>query len=499
MRVLVWLRSDLRIDDNRALHAACREARRGVMAAFLLSPGQWRLHDWADVKVDFLLRNLQSLSTSLARLNVPLLVRTADRFSDAPQTLRRLAVEHACDAVYFNREYEVNESRRDVAVQVTLSAVGIATRAFDDQTILPPNAVRTTDDRFYTVFTPFKRAWIERIGRGADIDPLGTPRAQPEPPAASDPIPPALEGFDRVPADPALWPPTESAARKRLDDFIATQIQHYRDKRDIPSIEATSRLSPYLTLGVISPRRCLAAARAANRGLLTDGQPGPDTWMSELIWREFYRHVLVGYPRVSMSRAFRLESESVPWRQDEEHLTAWCQGRTGYPIVDAGMRQLNAQGWMHNRVRMITAMFLSKHLLLDWRLGERYFMQRLIDGDLASNNGGWQWSASTGTDAAPYFRIFNPFAQSARFDPDGEYICTWVPELRAVPRAALHDPRRLAEALSQPTLRLAGDPSPVRKARDRTAPGKPPLKTYPPPIVEHETARARALAAFGRK
>ncbi len=497
MRVLVWLRSDLRSDDNRALHAACREARRGVIAAFLLSPGQWRLHDWADVKVDFLLRNLRSLSASLARLNIPLLVRTADRFSDAPEALRRLATEHACDAVFFNREYEVNESRRDAAVQAALSAAGIATRGFDDQTILPPDAVRTTDDRFYTVFTPFKRAWLERLHRGADVRPLGTPRTQPESPTTSDPIPPAVSGFDRVPADPVLWPPGESAARERLDDFIASRVQHYREKRDIPSTDATSRLSPYLTLGVISPRRCLAAACAANRGLLTDGRPGPDTWISELVWREFYRHVLVGFPRVSMNRAFRVESENVPWRHDEENLTAWCEGRTGYPIVDAGMRQLRAQGWMHNRVRMITAMFLSKHLLLDWRLGERYFMQHLIDGDLASNNGGWQWSASTGTDAAPYFRIFNPFAQSARFDPDGKYVFTWVPELRAVPPAALHDARRLAEALARHAPACSTDHDQARHRRTRPAASAP--DAYPSPIVAHETARARALAAFGRK
>ena len=194
---------------------------------------------------------------------------------------------------------------------------------------------------------------------------------------------------------------------------------------------------------VISPRQCVADAVAWNDGTFA-GDEGIQTWISELVWREFYAHVLVGFPRVSMHRAFREDTEAVKWRHDEQDFQAWCDGNTGYPIVDAGMRQLNRTGWMHNRLRMVVAMFLSKHLLLDWRWGERYFMQRLVDGDLAANNGGWQWSASTGTDAAPYFRIFNPFSQSKRFDEDGRFIKKFCPELESVPAPALHDPDKLA-------------------------------------------------------
>jgi deoxyribodipyrimidine photo-lyase len=243
----------------------------------------------------------------------------------------------------------------------------------------------------------------------------------------------------------------------------------YGAGRDIPSINGTSVLSPYLAAGVISPRQCLAMAVTQNNGTI-NGQEGPTTWISELTWRDFYTHVMVGFPRVSMHQPFKLKTNSIAWRTNESDLTAWRQGKTGYPIVDAGMRQLNQTGWMHNRLRMVTAMFLSKHLLIDWRLGETYFMQRLIDGDLAANNGGWQWSASTGTDSVPYFRIFNPFSQSKRFDPDGKFIKKFCPELSDVPTAALHDAKKLSAA-----------------ARSLD---------YPEFVVDHKQARERALNAF---
>ncbi len=472
MRVLVWFRSDLRTDDNTALAAAARDATRGVVGVFAVCPQQWQTHDWGDAKVEFVLRNVACLRERLLGLNIPLRIVTAPRFADVPAALQRLAAELDCDAVYANRELEVNEARRDAAVRAALERDGRTVRLFDDQTILPPEAVRTAEGRFFTVFTPFKRAWLARLEAAGEVAPQRPPRRQAELICAPDEVPEQVPGFDLSRGLPELWPAGENAALARLGRFIDERIATYKSRRDYPGTAATSRLSPYLSAGVLSPRRCLAEARAANDGYAGERRPGPSCWISELVWREFYRHVLVGFPRVSMGRAFKPATEQIAWRDSPADLAAWQAGRTGVPIVDAGMRQLAAEGWMHNRVRMIVAMFLAKDLLLDWRLGERHFMRHLVDGDLASNNGGWQWSASTGTDAAPYFRIFNPFRQSARFDPHGAYIRAYVPELRDVPATALHDPAALA-------------------AERRGA-----AADYPPPICDLRATRARVLAAF---
>jgi deoxyribodipyrimidine photo-lyase len=472
MRTLVWFRADLRAHDNRALAAACATSTRGVVAVFVICPRQWRNHDWADIKVAFLRRNLAALSQELAELNIPLLVRTAATFKHVPDTLRAVAEEHACDALLFNREYEVNETARDKRVTEIFEASGRGVLTFDDQTIIPPDALRTRQGGFYSIFSPFKRAWIEHL----DDDPVcgvvdRVPRRLPELVTPPDAIPEAITGFDLDRDRADLWPAGEPAARERLDTFISARVARYKDLRDVPGVDGTSRLSPYLALGVLSPRQCLRAAVDANGGGLDRGAAGPLTWISELIWREFYRHVLVGFPHVCKHRPFRPAYDRVRWREAPTELDAWQAGRTGVPIVDAGMRQLAQAGWMHNRVRMVVAMFLSKDLLLDWRAGERHFMRQLVDGDLASNNGGWQWSASTGTDAAPYFRIFNPYTQGQRFDPDGDYIRRFVPELRDVPTRALHDPRALDD--------------PMRRQAD-----------YPWPICDHRTARQRAIDAF---
>ncbi len=472
MRILVWFRADLRTDDNTALAAAARDATRGVAAVFAVCPRQWRAHDWGDAKVEFVLRNLACLRERLLKLNIPLRIVTTPAFDGVPAALRRLAQDLDCDAVYANRELEVNEARRDAAVRAALERDGRTLRLFDDQTILPPESVRTGEGRFYTVFTPFKRAWLARLAAVGDVTPLGPPRRQPELLCAPDDVPEEVAGFDRGRGLAELWPAGENVALARLGRFIDERIATYKSRRDYPGIGGTSRLSPYLAAGVLSPRRCLAGARAANEGHAGERRPGPSCWISELVWREFYRHVLVGFPRVSMGRAFKPATEQIAWRESPADFAAWQAGRTGVPIVDAGLRQLAAEGWMHNRVRMIVAMFLAKDLLLDWRLGERHFMRHLVDGDLASNNGGWQWSASTGTDAAPYFRIFNPYSQSAKFDPDGAYIRAYVPELRDVPAAALHDPDALAAA--------------------RTGAAA----AYPLPICDRTATRQRVLAAF---
>lgn len=470
MRALMWFRSDLRIDDNRALRAACSAARGGVIGVFHLCPRQWKAHDWGDNKTAFVLANLAALQRRLEQLRIPLLLVASADFRDAPRLLLDLARRRECEAMFFNCEYEVNELARDAAVAAAFASAGLCAHSFHDQTVLPPAEVRTREGGFYSVFTPYLRAWTARA-RASDIAPQAAPRAQPDLGVPSDVIPTRLDEYSLSAPAAARWPAGEDEARKRLAGFLKQPLSDYRRARDFPALEATSALSPYLAIGAISPRRCIAAALDRNGGEFEQGDPGAVCWITELVWREFYRHVLVGFPRVCRNRAYRPATERIAWRHAPRELQAWKMGRTGVPIVDAGMRQLLEAGWMHNRLRMITAMFLSKNLLIDWRMGEQHFMNHLVDADLASNNGGWQWSASTGTDAAPYFRIFNPYTQGARFDAQGEFTRRFVPELANLDGATIH-----AEG------------------------GLPPLLAtqigYPTPIVEHRAARARALAAF---
>ena len=471
MRALVWFRADLRVADNPALTAAAEMADDGVVGLFVPTPDQWREHGWGDAKTWFVLASAAHLQERLRDLGVPLVVRPADRFDDCPRLVSEVARELGCDAVFASREYEVNETARDRRVEAACEESGLEMHWSEDQCIVPPGELTTGSGSVYVVFTPFRRSWEERIdGRGPGV-----------PPAPPDGLEPVVEPSGRnwledlAPevgsAVTSCWPPGEAEAVRRLERFADTAIESYGESRDEPALDGTSRLSPYLAAGCLSARRCLVEAMAVNDGALSGGAEDIETWISELAWRDFYRHVLVGYPRVGKNRAFRAETEAVEWRTSEEDLEAWRRGRTGVPFVDAGMRQLRESAWMHNRLRMVTAMFLSKDLLLDWRLGEAVFARHLIDLDFASNNGGWQWSASTGTDAAPYFRIFNPWTQGKRFDPEGAFIRRWVPELEEVEPRDLHDPERLK--------RRIGDGL-----------------EYPEPIVAHSAARVRAVEAF---
>lgn len=475
MPVLVWFRNDLRVDDNPALHQACQRSDDGVIAVFLLASQQWRQHDWGLPKVDFVLRNVAALSTALAACNIPLLVLTTDTFADAPRVLLRVIDHHHCSALMFNREYEWNERQRDQIVVAAMQQQGIPVQIFEDQVCLAPDcpSLQTNASKPYTVFTPFKKKWVKILEDQGLPTPLPAPVQQPPSPLIPTPVPSVKEVGGMAFSGAHLWPAGEAAARARLEQFLAAAIHTYGDRRNLPSIEGTSSLSPYLACGVISIRVCLAAAVAANHNLLAS-KTGPGIWISELIWREFYRHVLVHFPRVCKSQPFKQDTATVPWRQDQTQFDRWAQGQTGIPIVDAGMRQLNQTGWMHNRLRMITAMFLTKDLLMDWHWGERYFMQHLVDGDFASNNGGWQWSASTGTDAAPYFRIFNPYSQSRKFDPEGQFIRRYCPELASLDQDQIHHPAQV-----MPLLRTA--------------------LNYPEPIVDHSDARLRTLAAFKQR
>ncbi len=469
MRTLIWFRRDLRIIDNSALFNAAKHSSDGVVALFVITPLQWKQHDDADCKVSFWIENLRSLSASLARLNIPLLIKTCDTFGEAPAVVLKTAKKHRCSALSFNREYEVNELDRDSEMVRLCRANDIVVQQFHDRVIVPPKEIETKQGKFYSVFTPYRKVWNTKAIEYSQ--PVGKPSKQPDVGVKPSPIPKSVAGFDFTNDFRDCYPAGEAEAAKRLKHF-ASKISDYDQARDIPSLEGTSELSAYLAAGVISPRQCMAAALKAKGGEIDGGNQGATIWISELTWRDFYAHVMVGFPRVSKHKPFKLKTESIPWRDSESDLMAWKTGQTGYPIVDAGMRQLNQTGWMHNRLRMVTAMFLTKNLLIDWRLGEKYFMENLIDGDLAANNGGWQWSASTGTDAVPYFRIFNPFSQSKRFDPDGEFIKQMCPELESVPAKSLHDPKKLSNAIEELGIE------------------------YPDFVVEYSAGRQRALDAF---
>jgi len=466
---LVWFRSDLRSRDNPALWHACKNPQDSVIGVVFVTRQQWQQHGLGERKMQLLENAMQALKTELKQLHIPLLIIPADTFADCNQTLQRIIIQLNIRSVAFNIEYEVNERRRDIEFSRWCREQQISVYKFHDQCMVPPGEVRTKQDLPFKVFTPFKRAWIQQAdGR------IGAPLPQPQP---RDPaIQNALAGLaglqGNIPATNTvadeLWPASEDEAHQRLNQFAEERGRAYKELRDLPAEDATSRLSVYLSLGMISPRQCLHVALSHNKGRLTGNTPGFDTWISELIWREFYRHLLVAFPQLCKHKAFKPDTEQVPWRNSESDFKAWCEGRTGYPIVDAAQKQLVAEGWMHNRLRMISAMFLTKHLLIDWRKGEAFFNHWLLDADLASNNGGWQWSASTGADGVPYFRIFNPTTQSQRFDADGEFIARYLPQLAELPAAARHQPDNLQ--------------------RQRCG--------YETPIVEHKFARQRALDAF---
>ncbi len=438
----MWFRNDLRAADNSALWNAAQDGP--VIACFLITPTQWQQHDMADCRAGFLLRNLKELRASLKSLGIPMIVQSVSTFADAPGALLAIAQQHQCREVCWNNEYPLDETRRDRNCEQTLAGAGLRVRRFHDALIAPPGMVVRKDGGAFKVFTPFKNAWLRLLHDEGLPDVLPAPKAQSYINCRLGAIPSSLPEFPGQPSIAKTWPAGEAEAQRRLAEFTGQAVKSYHEQRDFPSVSGTSGLSPYLAAGSVSPRQCLHACLSVNRGEFDSGNQGVQTWLNELIWREFYQHIVVAFPHICKHKPFLPQTENIPWRKADSDFQRWCEGRTGVPIVDAGMRELLKTGWMHNRVRMIVAMFLSKNLLIDWRRGERFFMRHLIDGDFAANNGGWQWSASTGTDAAPYFRIFNPFSQSVRFDRDGEYVYRHVPELRSVPSRYLHDPDKLA-------------------------------------------------------
>jgi deoxyribodipyrimidine photo-lyase len=455
-----WFRNDLRLRDNAALAAAC-EGADALLAVFVFDPRLLAAPTMGAPRVRFLLDGLARLGADLEARGQ----RLAIRRGDPAQVLPRLAREARAELVTWGRDTTPFARRRDERVQRALARDGVRVATARDRVVFEAAELRTREGGAYAVYGPYRRAWHAR--RAEDPRPPRPAPRLPPPPrrAASDPVPSADElGFA---GDGAALPAAgEAAARRRLRRFLESAVARYPEDRDRPGVDGTSRLSPYLRFGAISARECVQEALDAAAAVPRLAR-GVEKWVDELVWREFYAALLEAEPRL-LREPQRREYARIAWDDDPGALAAWQEGRTGYPIVDAGMRQLAATGWMHNRVRMIAAGFLAKDLLLDWRLGERWFLRRLVDGDPASNDGGWQWCASTGTDSAPYFRIMNPVAQGERFDPDGAYVRRFVPELRRVPDRFVHRPWE--------------------------APRPPP--GYPPPIADHAERREEALARY---
>ena len=420
---LMWFRNDLRITDNHALSAAVGDGSKPVIGLFLICPKTWLKHNWGSPRVQFLMKNVQEHSRQLTLLNIPLLIREIDKFESVPDLIARLVSEHNCSHVYAGREFGVDEINRDKKVKMSLSKLGIEFDVVDDQTIIPVEKITNKQGNGYLNFTYYRKQWdliFPTLYMGIP-SPIATP---PTIDISSDDVPLEIEGFKNVDFIDH-WLPGESEAIHRRDSFLDSSVDNYHKERDFPILDSTSTLSPWLAVGAISPLTCLLPLIEKNGSDPTTWPIGSRTWQGELVWRDFYRQLMWNNPRVSKNKPLRQWTQKIPWRDDVDGLQAWREGKTGVPIVDAAMKQLLDTGWMHNRLRMVTAMFLTKNLLIDWRLGEHFFAEKLVDYDFPSNNGGWQWAASTGADAAPYFRVFNPMLQAQRFDSENKFCKKW--------------------------------------------------------------------------
>ncbi len=472
---LVWFRRDLRHTDHAALYHALKNARR-VWCAFVLDTDILDALPRQDRRVAFILDSLTELDQGLKSLKhgSGLIVR----HGSALKALPSLAAELGVQAVYANHDDDPAALQRDAAVRGKLSDLGAALYTTKDCVIFERNEVLTGNDTPYGVFTPYKNAWLRKL-EPFYVKPYPVARYAthlaviPDQIAAPSGVP-ALEEIGFEPCDDLKVPAGMSGAQALLDDFLP-RLDRYDETRDFPAVKGPSYLSTHLRFGTVSIRHL--AGLAWERG--QKGSRGAQVWLSELIWRDFYHQILFHHPHV-VGHAYKREYERIKWRRGKEaeaDFKAWCEGRTGYPLVDAAMRQINQTGYMHNRLRMVVASFLVKDLGIDWRRGEAYFAEKLLDFDLAANNGGWQWAASTGCDAQPWFRIFNPVSQSEKFDPQGKFIRRYVPELAGLSERTVHAPW---------AARSGELPEGFVLGRD-----------YPKPIVDHDQARKETLDRYG--
>lgn len=465
---LFWFRNDLRLTDNPALLAAV-DSGRPIIAVYVLddeNAGDWSM---GGASRWWLHHSLQALARDLDALGGRLILRRGD----AGASIVELAAETGAALVYWNRAYEPWAIARDTNLKQALTEAGVEARSFKGALIVEPWEIATKQGKPYRVYTPF---WKALKANHAPAEPAGRPK---EMRFADAPRSDSLEDWALLPVKPdwsgglrAAWTPGESGAQGRLGGFISHAMADYDHARNLPAVTGTSGLSAHLHFGEISPRQVWHAIRNAKGGDSADA----DSFLSEIAWREFSYNLLFHFPTLPEEN-FQPRFDRFTWTGDDSAYGAWTRGQTGYPIVDAGMRELWHTGWMHNRVRMIVGSFLIKDLLIHWRRGETWFWDTLVDADLASNAAGWQWVAGSGADAAPYFRIFNPVSQGEKFDPNGDYVRKWVPELAKLPKRVIHAPW----TADRDTMARAG----VTLGRD-----------YPQPIVDHGEARKRALAEF---
>jgi deoxyribodipyrimidine photo-lyase len=457
--VIHWFRRDLRLSDNTALQAAARAGQQ-VTPVYILS--DWKQpHRWSGPnRQQFLCDCLASLDGDLRALGGRLIIRQGDAVAE----LATLATETKAEAIFYNRDPDPFGRAVEGRLKKMAAQRGLALQEFKDVVLHEGNDVRTGQGESFRVFTPYSKAW-EKLPKppiSKWIKGLVTPLAAPSLPL------PGLGTWNLPPAAPRILVAGEKAARARLKSFLDTGLAVYSTRRDLPAAAATSRLSQDLRFGLLSIREIYQACLEKADTLDASGRGSAMKYVTELVWREFYMQILWHFPEV-LEHEFQPKYRGLAWPGNPANLQRWKDGTTGFPIVDAAMRELRETGFMHNRTRMIAAMFLTKDLHLDWRHGEIHFMQNLVDGEIASNNGGWQWSAGTGADAAPYFRIQNPWSQTKRFDPEGDYIKTWIPELRDVAPSQFLEP---------------------------PAAGRPIAPGYPLPIVDHSAARDITLDLF---
>ncbi len=471
---IVWLRRDLRVDDNPALSAAAD--RGAVVAVYIYAPKEEQPWAAGAASRAWLHRSLTVFAQQLKDLGIELNIF----HGDSVEVLKRVISETGADMVYYNRRYEPEGISRDRKVESALTAKGVQVRSFKSALIFEPHEIENRSGKPFRVFTPFYKHCLTRLTKtkAARLPP------RLEPPAKKPSARLSVEALQLMPSHPwaesmlSYWSPGENGAARELETFLESELASYPRNRDIPGLRGVSRLSPHLHHGEVSPRAVVSAVREVEKSGSASERKGAEAFLRQIIWREFATHLLFHFPSLA-SRPFDKRFESFSWRIDARSYAAWTRGLTGYPLVDAGMRELWATGWMHNRVRMVVASFLTKHLLLHWRQGASWFWDTLVDADLANNTLGWQWTAGCGVDPAPYFRIFNPVAQGERFDPKGRYVRRWVPELSRMPDRFLHRP-------------FEADPGVLAQA------GVSLGKDYPQPLVEHKAARERALAAYDR-
>ncbi len=468
---ILWFRQDLRLDDNPALSAAA-DAGAPLICVYVHDDVSDGLEPLGGASKWWLDHSLKSLDADLKSKGQRLILRRGA----AGDVIAKLVEETGAARVFWNRMYEPAAVARDKAIKTSLGEAGIEVESFNGRLLFEPWEVETKSGDYYKVFTPFWRAArAQGVSRGADP----APKALPKPVRGVDSD--HLPDWALLPKKPDwagglrdTWTPGETGAHERLDAFVENGLKSYADRRNLPAVDGTSRLSPHLHYGEISPHRIWdRVTRYIENGGKRDQA---DVFLSEIGWREFSASLLFHNPGLP-DDPLKAEFAKFPWRDDKKSLTAWQKGQTGYPIVDAGMRELWETGWMHNRVRMITASLLVKHLLLPWQAGEAWFWDTLVDADLATNSASWQWVSGCGADAAPYFRIFNPMTQGEKFDADGDYVRRWVPELADLPAAAIHTP-------------WEAKPIELKDAGVELG------KTYPYPIIEHRDGRERALEAF---